>query len=210
MGCPDLNTLADFAQGLLPEAARHEIASHLTSGCQPCQSNQTWLTTVSDLTATDQSFDFPEWVIRRIVNQFETNSVTALSQLRQFVAQLVFDSFALNSLAEVRSESGGMANGRQVLYQAEGYDIDLRFEQADDADAEALIGQILSQQPQGTGLAPYSIQLLQGGQAINQTVSNMRGIFKLVHIASGVYDLKISVPEGEINISPLATARAAQ
>lgn len=208
MGCPDLNTLADFAHGLLPDPARSEIASHLTNGCPMCQEHQTWLMTVANLTATDHSFDFPEWVIRRIVTQFEAAAVTPLAQLRQFVARLVFDSFAAHSLSEVRSEAVSLANGRQVLYQAEGYDIDLRFEPAETGEQEELIGQVLSQQPPGTEIAPFSIQLLQDGNTINQTVTNSRGIFKLTQIASGAYDLKISVPEGEINISPLTTARA--
>ena len=210
MGCPDLNLLADFARGVLAEPARSEVASHLTSECSSCQANQAWLTTVSNLTATDHSFDFPEWVIRRAVTQFEAGAVTPLAQLRQLVARLMFDSLATPSLAAVRSEATYMPSGRQVLYQAEGYDIDLRFEPADEGEQEELIGQILSQQLHGTELAPLSIQLWKDGQAINQTSTNARGIFKLANIASGSYDLKISVPEGEINISPLATARASQ
>ena len=209
MGCPDLNTLADFARGLLPQAARDEITAHLTHGCSSCQEQQHWLTTVAQLAATDHSFEFPEWVIRRIVTQFEAESVTVFSQLRQFVAQLVFDSLASNSLAEVRSDATGIASGRQVLYQAEGYDIDLRFEQVEESNAEELIGQILSQRPNdGTELAAFTVQLLQDGREVDQAVTNTRGIFKLAQVTSGIYDLKISVPEGEINISQLATARA--
>ncbi len=208
MGCPNLNALADFVRGLLSAAERDVIQSHLLTGCQNCHEQQSWLSDVAMLSAQDKSFAYPEWVINRVVAQFEAQPVTLLTQVRQFFAQLVFDSLNPGQLADVRSGASGMRQsaGRQTLYQAEGYDIDLRFEQSEDSSIEELIGQILPGQASGLELAGISVWLIKDNRTISQSRTNARGIFKFMGIVSGTYDLKISAPEGEINIQELTTA----
>ena len=208
MGCLNLNNLADDARGLLSGDESGAIAAHLSSGCQPCREQHTWLSDVARLTAQDHSFEYPEWIIKRVVAQFEAQSVTPLIKIRQFFAQLIFDSLNPNQLVEVRSGAAGMgqAAGRQMLYQAEGYDIDLRFEQSEDTNIEELIGQILPKQASGIELAGIHVQLIKNNQTIAQTLTNAQGIFKFAGLASGIYNLKISVPEGEINLEQLTTA----
>jgi hypothetical protein len=208
MGCPNLNNLADYARGLLSGDESSAITSHLASGCQLCQEQQTWLSDVASLTAQDNSFEYPEWVIKRVVSQFEAQSVSPVAKVRQFFAQLIFDSLNPNQLAEIRSGTAGMgqAAGRQTLYQADGYDIDLRFEQSEDVSLEELIGQILPKQSSGIELAGINVSLLKNDRTISRARTNSQGIFKFMGVASGIYDLKISAPEGEINIQQLTTA----
>ena len=208
MECPNLNNLADYARGLLSKVESGAIASHLSSGCQPCQEQHTWLSDVARLTDQDSSFEYPEWVIKSVVAQFEAQSVTPVAKVRQFFAQLIFDSLNPNQLADVRSGTAGMgqAAGRQTLYQAEGYDIDLRFEQFEDTNMEELIGQILPNQASGIELAGISVSLIKKDRTISQARTNTQGIFKFIGVASGAYNLKISAPEGEINIQEITTA----
>ena len=208
MGCPNLNNLADYARGLLSGDESGAIASHLSSGCQPCREQHTWLSDVARVTTQDHSFEYPEWIIKRVVAQFEAQSVTSLIKIRQFFAQLIFDSLNPNQLADMRSGMAGMgkAAGRQTLYQAEGYDIDLRFEQSEGTNIEELIGQILPEQASGIELAGINVWLIKNNRAISQARTNTRGIFKFMGVVSGTYDLKISAPEGEINIQELTTA----
>lgn len=208
MGCPNLNILADYTRGLLAEAEHDVISSHLISGCQPCQEQHTWLSEVARLTAQDSSFEYPEWVIKRVVAEFEAQQVSITSKARQFFAQLIFDSLNPNQLVGVRSGAGGMgqSTGRQTLYQAEGYDIDLRFEQIHDTNIEELIGQVLPKQANGLELAGNNVWLIKNNCTIGKSRTNTRGIFRFMGIVSGTYDLKISTPEGEINIQQLTTA----
>jgi hypothetical protein len=113
-------------------------------------------------------------------------------------------------LADVRSDltQGSAVAGRQMLFQAGDYDIDLRFEQAENSEVEEMIGQILPQEQRPAEISHFSTQLLRGETEIDRAQTDARGIFKFPRVPSGVYNLKIQVPEGEINIRDVPTACA--
>jgi hypothetical protein len=93
----------------------------------------------------DKSFEFAPEVIDRAVSWFKEQTVQEDRPLGQILARLIFDSLMPSQLAPVRSgllESIAPA-GRQVLYNAGEYDVDLRFERGEDTNDEDLIGQIL-------------------------------------------------------------------
>lgn len=209
MACPTLNDLADFARGVATPASQAEIKAHLATNCPSCQEEQRWLSQVAQLAAQDQSADYPEWIIKRVLAQFVPQTQTAVATLRQFFAQLVFDSFAPQQLAQTRS--GGMGAGhataRQMLFQADGYDIDLRLEQNENGATDELLGQILPPQQSGTELAGITVHLLKDGVGIQQTVTNTRGLFKFSQIPAGEYELKLQTSAGEIIICGLTVAQ---
>jgi hypothetical protein len=131
--------------------------------------------------------------------------------MRKLMANLVFDSLMPDRLAFVREGTlaGQPPAGRQMLFQTEGYDIDLRFEGVEDQPTEDLIGQILPNseaQPATTGL---TVQLWREEQEQMRAQTDDQGLFKFRRIPSGVYDLKIQVAEGEINLVRISTARTA-
>jgi hypothetical protein len=210
MKCPSLTSLLEYVREQLSADERTAVLAHISAGCPACQENQRWLSTVLHLTSEDISFEFPEETIQWAVAQFKAKSAISPSPLRQFFAQLVFDSLTPRRLADIRSDPAheGVVSGRQMLFHAEGYDIDLRFEQVEGSELEELIGQILSEKQPPTELAPLSAQLLRDDTEIGRVQTNALGIFKFTPVPSGVYSLKIQVPEGEINILKVATARA--
>jgi hypothetical protein len=207
MHCLSLSSLLDYLRGHLSEAERAAVSEHLAAGCPHCLENQRWLEEVQQLTAQDDSIEFPEPVIASVVARFRRQ---ARSPLRQIVAQLIFDSLFPQQLAPVRADLAGEAApvGRQALYRAEGYDIDLRFERTGEADSEDLIGQILAGQTDRAQLDGLMVQLLCDDAEAAATRTNARGIFRFTRLPAGACDLKIHVPEGEISIPQLRPTRA--
>jgi hypothetical protein len=206
MKCLSLISLYYYLQNPRRLIEGSRIAAHLSSGCPVCNHNLQWLEGVTLSASEDRSFDFPEATIAAVVARFKEWTVTR-TPIRQRIAQLVFDSLNLPQLADVRSGSVGMG-ARQMLYHADGYDIDLRFELSDETDEERLIGQVLPEHWDATELSQFKIQLLQDNAVVSATNTNAHGVFKIAQLASGVYDLKVSVPEAEINIEQVASARA--
>jgi hypothetical protein len=209
MECPSLISLLDCMQGQLPADERSAVLAHLSSDCPGCRDNQRWLEEVIQLASEDKSFEYSHETIQQVVSYFKTRSATSSPSLPQFIARQIFDSFASNQLVNVRSDLAGTlwVSGRQMLFHAAGYDIDLRFEQAEDSDDEELIGQILSEKQVLSGLTRLSVHLIKGETEIDIVKTDERGIFKFARVLAGVYNIKIQVPEGEIYIFEVATAR---
>ena len=213
MGCPSLNELLDFAQERLAPLEREAVQTHLATGCPLCRKEQGWLTEVLRLTAEDRSFDFSEDVIGRVVAWMHPKAsapaAAEQSPLRRFVAQLLFDSLMPRQFADVRSGSAATdAAGRQMLYHAAGYDIDLRFELTEDGAAEELIGQILPGEPSMTAPVEFTVRLLRDQLETGRVQADARGIFRFTQIPSGVYDLKIEAHGVEIEIPHAGSTRA--
>lgn len=211
MQCPPLNELADYSRGLLAAAERAGIKTHLLTGCNNCLASLRWLDEVTSLTAQDRCLDFPEETIKGLVTWFKTQP--APQTVRKLIAHLIFDSLAPGQLAPVRAEaSPGQGTtptaGRQVLFQAAGYDIDLRFEEVEGEAVEDLIGQILPQSETQAVTTGLTVQLWRGEREQTSAQTDRQGLFRFARIPSGVYDLKIQVVEGEINLVRVATARA--
>ncbi len=208
MGCIPADSLVDFLRGQGSDAQREGIAAHLATGCQECSRRQRWLSEVLHLTSQDDSFEFSEAVIARVIAQFKGWVARDRTPLRQMIAQLIFDSFFPGTLAEARDGSSSSAS-RQMLFRVDGYDIDLRFELSEAADGEDLIGQIMAEDQARAELAPMSVEL-QGAHATpTQTLTNARGIFRFNSLPPGIYNIKLHVPEGEIHLERVASAMGA-
>jgi len=210
MKCLSAEDMMDYLRGAVSPHTSAEIGAHFNSGCPVCFQQRQWLVSTLDVTLSDQSYDLPAVAINRVVDWFKQQSEDNSGVLRRLAAQLIFDSLQPTHMAPVRSglAGAGAAAGRQVLYRADGYDIDLRFEGGEDTDDEDLIGQILSghRPPKTPNRLP--VRLLREEMAIANALANARGVFKFARIRSGIYDLQIDAPEGEILISRIATARA--
>jgi hypothetical protein len=213
MNCPPLSGLLDYSQKVLAQNERAGIESHLVTGCRKCAENMRWLGEVAWLTAQDQSFDFPDELMKGLVVWFKEQPAPTPRTLRKLVAKLVFDSLLPQQYAPVRGETGQpfvrpLVAGRQMLFQAEGYDVDLRFEAIEDLDTEDLIGQVLPQRIEQPDIADATVELWSAAPEPQRVQTDQQGLFRFAQIPSGIYDLKIQVSEGEINLNQVCTARA--
>jgi hypothetical protein len=205
--CINLEKLVDYLRVKDDAAARQPIANHLATGCQTCIGNQQWLAEVLELTATDQSFDFAEAALQRTIALFKPSKQESRLKLREIVAQLVFDSFWQPQPVQVRVGTPAFSHSRQLLFRAEGYDIDIRFELAEAGQTDELMGQILPTRGVPHTLASLAVELWQTDVLRAEAQTNARGIFKFKQVNQGRYTLKLSAPEGVISLDPLETTQ---
>jgi hypothetical protein len=178
----------------------------MSSGCETCAENHRWLTELVAVTAKDDSFDFSEETIAWSVAQFRAASAAAPSR-RQILAKLIFDNILPLRTVEVRSMAAP-AVSRQMLYQAGGFDIDLRMEQLEGTSMILILGQVASAGKKPGELTGMSVELARHGSGFGQddqkrTETDTRGMFRLRDVTPGQYDLIIHVPEGDLSINAI-------
>lgn len=205
MTCPGFEQLLDYLDGRLDRTAAQSVATHLTLGCSQCDADRSWYQQVKLAAASDDSIEPPPWVLKRALRLFNAPRVrTSIGErVGRFVASLVFDSLRRPALAGARSSG---VEGRQLLYRAEDYSIDVQVAASDQRRAE-LTGQILREgELMFESVAGLQLELMRDGGTILSTVTNGRGEFKIPAIDFGSYDLRVDVNEASITIVGLPIA----
>ncbi len=139
-----IETLADLAEKLIVDnqfqEERGETSKHLSS-CGECTTTFQRLRQTISLMKTDREPDAPRSLLAYAVNIFDRRrAANTASILRRVVAALTFDSRTI-SVAGVRVRSG-QSGSRQLVYSAEGLDVELRLSMHE--DKWSLAGQVLS------------------------------------------------------------------
>ena len=204
MTCPEFDRLLDYTDGrLLPESS-YEVAAHLTHGCSRCNDDHDWYERLRQITASDDSIEPPSWVLKRAVRLFDAaRSQNVVRRHRgRIIAQLVFDSLRRPSLAAARSIE---LEGRQRLYRAGDYSIDLNVTVSDERGAE-LTGQVLRKgELMFESVGGLQLCLMRGRKKVVTTVTNKRGEFTISNVGPGGFNLRVDVAEGAITIAGLTT-----
>lgn len=205
MTCPGFEQLLDYLDGRLDRTAVESIAAHLTLGCSQCDGDRSWYQQVKLAAASDDSIEPPPWILKRALRLFNAPRVrTSIGErVGRVVAALVFDSLRRPALAGARSSG---VEGRQLLYRAEDYSIDVQVAASDQRRAE-LTGQILREgELMFESVAGLQLELTGNGGTILSTVTNGRGEFTIPAIDFGSYDLRVDVNEASITIVGLPIA----
>ena len=204
MRCATLEDLLALIRGTMDAGPKSAVQAHMSSGCRTCAENHRWLTETLAATAEDDSFDFSVETIAWSVAQFKAASASAPTKM-QILARLVFDNLLPSRPIEVRSMAAP-AVSRQMLYQAAGYEVDLRVEQFESSNAILVLGQIVSTAKKPNELAGLSVEMTRSGsgqQDKKRTETDARGMFRLRDVTPGEYDIVIHVPEGDISINAI-------
>jgi hypothetical protein len=154
--------------------------------------------------------DAPEHVIQRAftVWQPRRQAVAAPSLLQRLVAVLTFDSGAASPLAYGMRSAGGTT--RQMLFSAQGHDVDLRISPADESRGAAgsaewiLAGQVLGPEAEG------AVILTDGsGTEIARVALNDLGEFRLPAVTPGDYTVTLKLGQIEIVLPAVQVPQAA-
>jgi hypothetical protein len=129
---------SDFVRGVSTAEVGRDIRAHLGTGCPKCKTALDAWSRVRKLASDEAAFAPPENLVRLVKLGFAGGPATQTKKWA--IANLVFDSFAQPLLAGVRS---GGPNVWQVIYEAEGLTIDLRFGRRIHGKVVQLIGQVL-------------------------------------------------------------------
>lgn len=150
--------------------------------------------------------DAPETLIERTVAAVQALQATraspspaAPSLLRRVVAALSFDSASAPALAFGTRAAGAAA--RQLLFTAQGHDVDLRITAAVSGTSEwwLLSGQVFGPQSRGqVSLADAT------GSVVSRGALNELGEFSLAAVARGRYTMNIRLGSVEVVLPELS------
>jgi len=200
MKCPTFERLIDFLDKRLTPTFASAVAAHLSSGCRRCESNRAWYESVKRTAAGDESVEPPPWVLKRALKIFDEagrTRTTVTARAGRLVAALLFDSFSRPAIAEARSVG---SEGRQLLYRAGDYSIDLQVTQVD-RNSSNLAGQILREgEFSFESVSALRLELSGASGARYSSVTSDRGEFAVSSLEQGTYELLIDARRARITI----------
>jgi hypothetical protein len=132
---------ADFVRGVSGPEVSSAIKAHLISGCLKCKTAHGGWSRVRSMESEESAYAPPENLVRLVKLGFASKA--APPSQAWTLANLVFDNFAQPLMAGVRS---GALNVWQVIYEAEGLTVDLRFGRRAQSRAVHLVGQVFDKQ----------------------------------------------------------------
>ena len=206
MTCPPIEEILRFIQGSLEPNSKAVLGAHFATGCRPCVESRRWINELLSVTARDDSFDFNEETIEWSVAQFKAMSgITALR--KRLWARLIFDNLMPRQALEVRT-TAPPTSGRQMLFRAESYDVDLRIELVEESATTLMIGQILNAARHQADLVGIRVRLVphdaeRARDQEHQAETDSHGMFRLRGITAGSYDLNIKTSDGDIWIDAI-------
>lgn len=123
------------------------------------------------------------------------------------MGKVVFDSFSQPALVGVRS--GAPATARQMVFEADGMMVDLRFDRPPRSTSVSLIGQVLNEKAPRVSLANAAVMLwTEKGLVLAQTTTNTLGEFHLEFEPQTRLRLSIEGVAGKVIRIPLANLSA--
>jgi hypothetical protein len=204
MECFSLEQLADLAEGRSGAAERSTLERHMAKGCGQCQTNWQWVQRIYALTAADTTLEPPDWLVKRALAAFANQKAAPKKAgFHKIIAALVFDSFSPLQFADLRKVGEA---GRQLVYRADAYDIDLRFLPSENVRRENVIGQVLGPRPDFSDVSGAQVVVCKGKRKIASVETNEVGVFNLHNLPQGKYDLTIRLGTQEVHIGGAATS----
>jgi len=165
---------ADYTRGFVASELAQNMKAHIAAGCQSCKAERYFWNRLQTMVSAEKTYEAPADLVRLAKLEFSVRQEKAETWT---LARLLFDSFSEPLLAGVRA-SGAVA--RQVVYEAEGLTVDLRFDTVVPSGKVAAVGQILdSRVPrEGVNGAPVVVWS-DNGQLVATTTANSYGEFQL-------------------------------
>jgi hypothetical protein len=141
----------DFARGVSDIETNSGIKTHLLAECAECKTSYDRWSRITRLAAAEDAYAPPENLVRLV--KLGLRDKAAQQPQKWTLANLVFDSFAQPLPAGVRSGStnprgAGVSGVRvwQMVHEAEGLTVDLRFTHRTPSTVVQLVGQVFDKQ----------------------------------------------------------------
>jgi hypothetical protein len=167
---------ADFVRGVGPAELASELQRHLDSGCKKCLKSIAMWRSILDIARDEAGPPPPESAVRGAEACYGLYRGWESPSTVPTLAELVFDSFRQPVPAGARSS---VTSGRQLLYESDGVDIDIRTHFDTDANRVFLAGQVLDSSNPNANMKDISVMLVDEREMLTQTVTNASGEFQL-------------------------------
>jgi len=184
----------DYFEKGVSEAEHTAVESHLMS-CGDCADLKQELQSLVYRLRQDVAFEPPAELVKWSIQLFQPMARPAPTDLRKFIASLVFDTFDQPMFAGVRRAG---APPRQLLFRAGEVDVDVKIESMEANDRITLAGQVLSADAKFFDNTP--VKLESHGIVRYRTKTNVVGEFTFDEVPKDTYHLSVDLPEGQITL----------
>lgn len=197
----DFETLADWAEGRLPEAEARAVEERLADADEVTRADAEWLRAFSRASKEVVLDDPPAEQRAELGRIFESYAEghRQPGPLKRLVATLSFGG-GIQPLAGVRSAASQESQG-QLVYTTEAADIALNFRRRPENGKLDLDGQVFpndDEEPEAFG-----VQILLGTEEVATTATDELGEFAFEGVEPGEYQILLSSDQVEILISPV-------
>lgn len=164
----------DLTRGVISSEPKQEIDTHLALGCSDCKASLELWRSFATFARNEQNYMPPDDLVR-LAKLSCVDYLQPEPESGAF-AQLRFDSLSNPLPVGVRSAA---ASARQVVYEAEGLTVDLRFELLKDTSRYFTSGQVLDSLAPNCSMVKATIFLWTArGQLLATTETNDFGEFQ--------------------------------
>ena len=182
---------ADFGRGFSGSDKARGVKAHLAAGCMNCKKTSRFWNRVQTMVRAEREYSAPENLVR--LAKLEFTAKQELQAEKWSLASVLFDSVSQPLLAGVRSSA---AVARQVVYEAEGLTVDLRFDLLVPSGKISAVGQILDSHIAREPLTGAPVVVwTQNGQLVATATANAYGEFQLEFEAQD--DLRLTARVGD-------------
>jgi hypothetical protein len=193
----DFETLADWAEGRLPEEEAGAVEQRLAEADEATRADAEWLRAFSRASKDVILEDPPAGQRAELAKIFEAYAEGRRQPgfLKRFTATLSFGG-GLRPVAGVRSAGGEQG---QLIYTTEAADVALNVRRRPGNGKLDLDGQVFPNheaEPEAFG-----VQILRGTDEVGTTATDELGEFAFEGVAPGAYQILVSSAEVEILIS---------
>jgi hypothetical protein len=172
---------ADFVRGISEPEISKDIKAHLTADCPKCKTALDAWSRVQKLASAEDAYAPPENLVRLVKLGFAGRPAPQprTSTLANWtLANLVFDSLTQPLPAGVRSSAA--LSAWQVVYEAEGLTVDLRFGHRAQSKTVHLVGQVFDKRAVRLSQSDAIIQVsTEHDYVVATTVVNAMGEFHI-------------------------------
>jgi hypothetical protein len=194
----DFVTLADWADGHLPEGEVADVERRLAEADEVTRADAAWLKAFVRVAGEIVVEDPPAGQRAELAEAFEAYAAGRRppAALRRLVATLSFGE--LQPAAGVRSAGGTEG---QLVYTTEAADVAINFRRRPGNGKLDVDGQVF---PNDEGASEaFGVQILRGTDEVGITATDELGEFAFEGVAPGEYQILLSGDEVEILISPV-------
>jgi hypothetical protein len=165
----------DFVRGAMAAGPAKELDRHLASNCPECSSDLKFWQRIVTFVAEDRHCTPPDYLVHLVKTEFTFRQ--AEEEESPMIAAMVFDTATQLSPVGLRS---GPGSTRQVVYEAEGLTVDMRFECNRHRNLISASGQVLDKEAPLSWLGNAAIVLWTSqGRMVTRTETNNCGEFQL-------------------------------
>lgn len=189
----DIVQWTDFVRGVAPEEDQAAMQRHLEGACPICQPVAEFFRKLLCVCSNLGRYQAPDSAVRSGKAIFPAQGPEKPKTAIRLPVRVVYDSLLVPVPVGLRARQ---AVGRQVLYQAGDYSLDLRVEPQSRSSLVAIVGQISNQTRPGLPLPNIPVYIRSGKAAVARTLSNEFGEFQMEYEQKGRLQLCISLEGG--------------